>query len=553
MKKLVIILTVFLPLLCNAQASERVYLHLANELFVPGEIIWYAAYLQHSFVEENEQSAIIHLQIENEQNEVVLFQSNKFKRGEQSLDGYILLSDEFPTGTYRLSAFTSYQKKTFPTSILTTFIQVVTEDEMLKKLELGNTQTGIVGNGLDKLKVTAKLEKESMTTRGKNKLTINLQNREGKALQGSFSVAIKRKNSWKRTAATQVPANISSSAEGSAQTEKWIWIKGKVKSDFTFHDDRANIISFYSPLQNEGYESMVDRNGNFATWVYDFYGEDYFYAYLPGEEKLELELFENEFVKTSLSSSVKDAAIEDIEALRKKVLIREVNGIYGIYPYAQVENIVDRDPLEPNRLFKLEDYTAFETMPEVVKEIINGARVKKKGDNDYEVSIFSEDQKKFFDEEPLFIIDGQLTFDPNELMNLSPQKVDWIGLIINYDYLGVFRKMGINGVMIVQRKEGEEITLNNKLASFALNGFPHPRKFISTTYETPDEQNSRLPDFRSQLFWSGVNTIDVNGDAEVEFTSSDESGEFLVEIEGVTETGMLFSKALPLKVSKEGL
>ena len=63
-------------------------------------------------------------------------------------------------------------------------------------------------------------------------------------------------------------------------------------------------------------------------------------------------------------------------------------------------------------------------------------------------------------------------------------------------------------------------------------------------YEIPDPdyssdtlRNDRIPDFRNTVYWNPSVATDSNGNASVEFWTSDEDGEYLVVTEGLSADG----------------
>ena len=67
----------------------------------------------------------------------------------------------------------------------------------------------------------------------------------------------------------------------------------------------------------------------------------------------------------------------------------------------------------------------------------------------------------------------------------------------------------------------------------------YPKKeFYSPVYDKKDLQDD-FPDYRNTLYWKPDVVTDKNGNAEIEFYSSDISSHFLGIIEGVDGTGLL--------------
>jgi hypothetical protein len=60
---------------------------------------------------------------------------------------------------------------------------------------------------------------------------------------------------------------------------------------------------------------------------------------------------------------------------------------------------------------------------------------------------------------------------------------------------------------------------------------------IAPDYSTDTLKKSRIPDLRNTLYWNPAVMTDSEGNAEVEFWTSDETGEYIVIAEGFTRDG----------------
>jgi uncharacterized protein YfaS (alpha-2-macroglobulin family) len=74
-------------------------------------------------------------------------------------------------------------------------------------------------------------------------------------------------------------------------------------------------------------------------------------------------------------------------------------------------------------------------------------------------------------------------------------------------------------------------------------------EFYSPDYSTDEQLNGRLPDFRNTLYWNAEMNTDKTGSAAIEFYSSDESGEFIITVEGITSDGRTGASTMPLIIN----
>ena len=62
-------------------------------------------------------------------------------------------------------------------------------------------------------------------------------------------------------------------------------------------------------------------------------------------------------------------------------------------------------------------------------------------------------------------------------------------------------------------------------------------QFYSPDYSLDSLKNNHLPDFRNTLYWNPDLHTGPDGKASAQFYSSDETGEYIICIDGVSEDG----------------
>jgi hypothetical protein len=74
------------------------------------------------------------------------------------------------------------------------------------------------------------------------------------------------------------------------------------------------------------------------------------------------------------------------------------------------------------------------------------------------------------------------------------------------------------------------------------------RQFISPDYSSEEMMESHIPDYRNTLYWNPSVKTDKDGKARVEFWSSDNKSEYVINIQGITLGGKIFSLQKTIKV-----
>ncbi|MGB0176200.1 MAG: hypothetical protein ACPF9D_03480, partial [Owenweeksia sp.] len=140
--------------------------------------------------------------------------------------------------------------------------------------------------------------------------------------------------------------------------------------------------------------------------------------------------------------------------------------------------------------------------------------------------------KGFHTREPLIILDGIAVQNTSKLLEIDPLKIRKMDIIQDRFVLG---KKVYHGVVSYTTYDGdtEWWTPNETTWQTEYQGLAEQRVFYS-----PDHTNTnkRLPDFRSLLYWnSDVELRD--GKVQVEFFTSDITGEFTGVIQGISKDG----------------
>jgi hypothetical protein len=109
-----------------------------------------------------------------------------------------------------------------------------------------------------------------------------------------------------------------------------------------------------------------------------------------------------------------------------------------------------------------------------------------------------------------------------------------------------------DGVVNLTTYQGDlnGIRMNAHASVLDYPGIPEQREFFSPQYETEKQVNSRMPDFRTLLYWSPNIKSDAGDKQPINFYSSDIPGKYAVVIQGLSETGIPGSHVVFFTVKK---
>jgi hypothetical protein len=103
------------------------------------------------------------------------------------------------------------------------------------------------------------------------------------------------------------------------------------------------------------------------------------------------------------------------------------------------------------------------------------------------------------------------------------------------------------------------VSYNGHLQGFELDphstvidyeGLQSNREFYSPVYDTQQQTDNRLPDFRSLLSWTPDIKTNARGEKNIGFYSSDIRGRFAEILQGLSEDGKTGNSVIEFEVKK---
>lgn len=191
----------------------------------------------------------------------------------------------------------------------------------------------------------------------------------------------------------------------------------------------------------------------------------------------------------------------------------------------------------------LSDFLQMPTMEDVAREILRAVEYRKINGRHVMRVYTSANRKPNNYMGPLFVIDGTITKDPVNFISLKPADVISVKVVRNPKKLFALGKIGENGVILVKTKSRSAQIKEKHMIDFS-GLLPESR--ISSS----PNANPQLPNLKSCLFWSPKMVI--KGNEELSFTTSDDVGDFKIQISGITDDGVPFYSEHPFSVKFAG-
>lgn len=292
-------------------------------------------------------------------------------------------------------------------------------------------------------------------------------------------------------------------------------------------------------IQLQFYNTRTNKEGRFYFDVRDYYGQNEIIVQTEGPDSNYRVDILNPF---SEKYSDKTLPAFSLPATSQYTLNEQSIGMQVLNSYEQgnlsrfAVPAIDTFPFygKPYRVYKLDDYTRFTTMEEVLREYVPEVAIRRWG-GQLHLKVFDFDIRDFYPSDPLILLDG-VKVDNRILLNYDPLKVNKLEVLTNKFIKGEFIYQGIVN-FTTYHGDMQDLKLDSKAVILDYEGLQLKREFYSPVYKTEQQALSRLPDFRNLLYWCPNVQTDNSGQANVEFYTSDMKGKYVAVLQGMDEAG----------------
>jgi hypothetical protein len=230
----------------------------------------------------------------------------------------------------------------------------------------------------------------------------------------------------------------------------------------------------------------------------------------------------------------------------------QVNKIYGS-SWLSFPAPVSESGLKQKRFYGkpdieliMDDYIKLPVMSEVFFELLPGVFLKNRK-TVWGINIADPETNMIYDESPVLFVDGVVIDEASKIANLDPELVERIEVIKERYLVGDFLFFGIVNV-ITRAGDFSSVTLPPYAVRLPYRITEPVNTFSFPDYSDPAIKQGRIPDFRNTMYWNPSVKPGVDGKATVEFWSSDYSGDYIIDIQGITDNGTKISLRKPIRV-----
>jgi len=316
----------------------------------------------------------------------------------------------------------------------------------------------------------------------------------------------------------------------------------------------STMVMAYFLNNTAGYEGYVKNKEFNIPIVFDYFGEDrVFFAARSARNVLHGTVFRLLEDSLSVKPFYKSVPSGQVSRYADYALKRNiVNRSYGFFTGAAAET----KQVSPNKALedefqgadysiRVDDYVIFPTMEEFIREVVSYVQVRRlAGVPSLRVYYRIEKSIKYFDPDPLIIIDGVMTKDPADLLSVDPKDLLFIKVINNPNKLAQLGRLGENGVVLVESKKGNLAGRfrRNTFSTVGLNA-PLPSANLYAL-------RSGIPVLKSTVYWNPDVRMMPGTTQKFSFRATDDSGPMLMVIQGITAGGRAFSQVERFEIGR---
>ncbi len=287
-------------------------------------------------------------------------------------------------------------------------------------------------------------------------------------------------------------------------------------------------VTFYLNSYDQVYPVLTSSNGTFRFPLFqNFASQDVFYV-ISRRDRI-LDDYKVVLVEPSVSTdeSVKPrfgGKDEFTVYNRQRQVIQKSFSFFT--SASQKGNTVEVDLPEGDHEVRMEKYEPFKSMEEIILNVVPMVKVRKEADS-YRMRIFLKDLQGYGERDPVFIVNGIMTNNTNAVMQLNPHSIKKIVVLRSSRYLGRFGDIGANGVLAIETTNPAATRIDSENA-LRVQGVNKQDSF-SKAGSSP---GPRIPDLRHVLFYRPLVSVDAG--VSISFTTSDDTGVYVVELAGVS-------------------
>lgn len=569
----------------SAMFSERSYVHTDREIYVAGETLFFKIYVvDDGTLCPTRRSKLVYVSLRNENNHIITKAMLSLSGGMAC--GSMYLPDTLSTGYYQLESFTNFMRNFGESSYSKRELFIANQfDKDLVQLSDHNDSSASANYNLKKsfeserkdsiLKVET--DKNNYTNHEKIVLSLKIDGNKPDILTSlSISVFAQPPESLPNDDISDfLKLSTKVNADSSAYHEAFVKLKvagltedkgslsykylpecqGQIlQGNVVDATDSAKameaqvFLSALDTIANLKYAD-TDSSGKFQFLLDDYYdGKKLNFKVKSNNNTQKYKiLFDDKF---SFKTGFNPVYFNDSSLLKDYLLkcqiVTRINKAY--YPQFTVKDaLITKKPLSyksiplvyegaPLVIHPSVDYIFLPDFLEIAQEILPPLRIKIK-EGKYKCNFFETHLNGYLEGSPLIFLNGVLLDDVNPIISLNSDQISSIDCVNSQRVLGDLSFDGVLSVITKKKEISDNLTPGN--VSFSNGLFAPESSYCSPGHNVSGDQF--MPDFRQLLYWNPDIEIKGNSVQTFNFYASDQTGRYIIEVEGITSEGKIIN------------
>ena len=301
--------------------------------------------------------------------------------------------------------------------------------------------------------------------------------------------------------------------------------------------------------------AFTDSNGMFQMLLTGYYnGKELFLTIkdMPASQHWKI-VIEDEF-----SLSEKWNPVLQSDNINKEYLLKSQNIVYIDKSYP-LKKAIPEDPLTkteyivpqlyhcPVRTLFPADFVSLKDFPEIVVELLPQISITKVNGKSV-ARIFNNTAKTYFNNEPAIFLDGVFVDDINKIIGLGSEQITKIDVI---DTERIFGDLVFQGIISIQSKSNEIVKTKPANQSMRIKNDDILTGKNFEVFNPSTLLNRNIPYFRQLLYWNPDLNINETDSTGFEFYTSDNTANYIIEINGISEYGIPISARKSIVVNNQ--
>lgn len=531
----------------NPYSQELIFLHTDRVSYVVNEKIWFKAFIFNG-LEVGGESKVLNVKLIDDKG--VIINKGKYRISNSMTDGYMQIPENVNMGSYTLIAYTNQLKNLEQNISVKKSIKVLNPNQGLTPLYSNANEILISQLPIKELAFEVSINNKQYSVRDKVSLKIN---NSSKNSLSNFSISIAKKNNYNNLPIDTllIDSSILKDVKRSSVYENGIVISGSLMT-YDLKKPLPDKLIFISMLGEGAIVKHVRTNESGAfKFVFDDIYERKNFVISTKEFNTSYKILLNlndDIVLTPINHSIvveNDDVSYYEDLIKNKSISSEYIEYYNIPPIIQTEEHQTFYG-KPDSIYRIEKYVELTSIRDVLYELVDNIIVKRKR-GESTIKVYPNNSSFPLQNPPLVLIDGVPYFNDKELLEAASNLFDKIE-VVNSDYL--LGDVVFGGIIsfFTKDKKFANLKMDPSAKFFSYSMYSKPGVFHSMNYDNKRSYSSKIPDFRTTLYWKPSIQIPPRGEVEIAFFTSDDVGQYEITVVGKSKMRELGVKKLLFNV-----